>query len=83
MWLSGGNTPNFRTINRFRGKIMGEVIDEVFVEVLDYMNESSYIKLENYFIEAPRLKQMPIATVLCGAGVRRTTSGSCAKKYRS
>lgn len=56
MWLSGGNAPNFRTINRFRGKILGEVIDEVFVEVLDYMNESGYIKLENYFIDGTKIE---------------------------
>jgi transposase len=37
MWLSGYNKPNFRTINRFRGVVMREVIEEVFTAVLDYL----------------------------------------------
>ena len=32
MWLSGMNRPDHRTINRFRGKIMKAVIDEVFLQ---------------------------------------------------
>ena len=33
MWLSGGNKPNFRTINRFRGVVMRKVMEEVFTVV--------------------------------------------------
>jgi transposase len=29
MWLSGRNRPNHQTFNRFRGKIMKAVIDEI------------------------------------------------------
>jgi len=30
MWLSGQNRPDFRTINRFRGVVMKEIIGRVF-----------------------------------------------------
>ena len=33
MWLSGGNRPDFRTLNRFRGSRMKEVVGEVFGEL--------------------------------------------------
>src|SRR4030067_1143026 len=34
MWLSGGNRPDFRTINDFRSQRMKAVLDEVFDEVV-------------------------------------------------
>jgi transposase len=37
MWLSGGNTPDFRTINEFRGKRMKEVIEDVFSGVVEQL----------------------------------------------
>ena len=50
MLLSGGNKPNFRTINRFRGVVVRTVIEELFTEVLEYLIEYGYVKVENYFI---------------------------------
>ena len=51
MWLSGGNQPDFRTINDFRGSRMSSVIDQVFAEVLAYLIETGHVKLENYFVD--------------------------------
>jgi transposase len=35
MWISGGNKPDFRTINLFRGETMKEAVREVFASVLE------------------------------------------------
>lgn len=43
MWLSGENTPDFRTINDFRGSRMKAVIDDVFTAVLEYLIENGYV----------------------------------------
>lgn len=51
MWLSGGNRPDFRTINRFRGEVMKGIIQEIFAEVLMYLVEAGYVNLENYFVD--------------------------------
>lgn len=56
MWLSGGNKPNFRTINRFRGVVMRSVIEEVFTEVLAYLIEQGYVKVENYFLDGTKIE---------------------------
>lgn len=55
MWLSGGNRPDFRTINDFRGQRMKGVIDEVFAEVLQYLVEAGYVQLEHYFVDGTKI----------------------------
>ena len=56
MWLSGHNRPDFRTLNRFRGQIMKEVVEEVFTSVLELLIEESYIKLEHYFLDGTKIE---------------------------
>ena len=56
MWLSGGNRPDFRTINDFRGQRMKGVIDEVFAEVLEYLIEAGYVQLEHYFVDGTKIE---------------------------
>jgi transposase len=56
MWLSGGNQPDFRTINDFRGSRMKGVIDQVFAEVLEYLIETGHIKLEHYFVDGTKIE---------------------------
>ncbi len=56
MWLSGENTPDFRTINDFRGKRMKGVIQKVFSEVLVYLIEAGYVKLEHYFVDGTKIE---------------------------
>ncbi len=55
MWLSGGNRPDFRTINDFRGQRMKGVIDAVFAEVLQYLVEAGYVQLEHYFVDGTKI----------------------------
>jgi len=56
MWISGGNKPDFRTINNFRSVILKGIIDEVFASVLEMLEESGYIKLENYFLDGTKIE---------------------------
>jgi len=46
MWLSGQNRPDFRTINRFRGEVLKDIIGEVFASVLELLIEQGHVKLE-------------------------------------
>jgi transposase len=56
MWLSGGNQPDFRTINGFRGSRMKGVMEEVFAAVLGYLMESGHVKLEHYFVDGTKVE---------------------------
>ncbi len=56
MWIAGGNKPDFRTINRFRGSVMKEVVGEVFTSVLEYLIEKKLVKLENYFVDGTKIE---------------------------
>jgi transposase len=56
MWISGGNKPDFRTINLFRGETMKEEVREVFVAVLELLIEEGYVKMENYFVDGTKME---------------------------
>jgi len=56
MWLSGGNKPDFRTLNRFRGEAMKETVRAVFASVLELLAEGGYVKLENYFVDGTKIE---------------------------
>jgi transposase len=56
MWLSGGNRPDFRTINRFRGERLGETIQEVFAQLVLYLASEKYIDLSQYFTDGTKIE---------------------------
>lgn len=56
MWISGGNRPDFRTINAFRSSRLKPVIEEVFAEVLGHLIESGHVKMENYFVDGSKIE---------------------------
>jgi len=56
MWISGGNKPDFRTINQFRGGKMKEAVREVFASVLELLIEGGYVKMENYFVDGTKME---------------------------
>ena len=56
MWISGRSQPDFRTINHFRSGRMKGVIDQVFAEVMKYLIEQGYVKLENYFLDGTKIE---------------------------
>lgn len=56
MWLSGGNRPDFRTINRFRSSRLKEVIDEVFASVVELLVEGGLVDLRDYFLDGTKIE---------------------------
>ncbi len=56
MWLCGGNAPDFKTINSFRGERMKDVILDIFSEVVELLIKQGYIKLENYFLDGTKIE---------------------------
>ena len=56
MWISGGNKPDFRTINLFRGETMKAAVREVFASVLELLVEGGYVKMENYFVDGTKVE---------------------------
>ena len=56
MWISGGNRPDFRTINDFRGKRMKTVIEDVFSAVLEFLVAVGHVKLEHYFLDGTKIE---------------------------
>jgi hypothetical protein len=49
MWISGESTPEFRTINDFRGSRIKGVIDEIFSAVLEHLISAGHVKKEHDF----------------------------------
>ncbi|XRP90269.1 transposase [Desulfitobacterium sp. Sab5] len=56
MWLCGGNSPDFKTINSFRGERMKDALVEIFSEVVELLHKQGYIKLENYFLDGTKIE---------------------------
>ena len=56
MGLAANQRTAFKTINNFRSVIMKELIEEVFGQVLTFLCEHGYIKLENYFVDRTKLR---------------------------
>jgi transposase len=56
MYLSGNSTPNFRTINEFRGKILKEKIKDLFAEVVKMLVQLGYISLDVQYIDGTKIE---------------------------
>lgn len=56
MWLSGMNTPDFRTINDFRSERMKDVIEKVLGQMTIMLAEQGYINLEDYFVDGTKIE---------------------------
>jgi transposase len=56
MWLSGGNRPDFRTINRFRSSRLKGTIETVFGTVLEMLLEEGLIDLRDYFLDGTKVE---------------------------
>ena len=56
MWLSGGNRPDFRTLNGFRSSRLKGVIEKIFVEVLGLLIEEGLVKLEDLYLDGTKLE---------------------------
>jgi len=56
MWLTGRQTPDHNTINRFRSFYFKDILEEVFVELLDFLHVNGYIKFETYFVDGTKIE---------------------------
>ena len=56
MWLSGLQRPDYRTINNFRSGTLKSIIETIFSEVLFFLMEEGYVKLENYFVDGTKVQ---------------------------
>jgi transposase len=56
LWLSGGQQPDFRTINNFRGSRMRAVIEEIFGAVVRYLAERGFIQFQAYFLDGTKIE---------------------------
>ena len=56
MWLSAMQTPDFRTINNFRSGQLKPLLDEVFNQVLQFLFDNEYVRLEHYFVDGTKLR---------------------------
>jgi len=56
MWLSGMQTPDHNTINRFRSNYFKNILEEVFTQMLDFLHKNGYIKFENYFTDGTKIE---------------------------
>ncbi|MEZ4951401.1 MAG: IS1182 family transposase [Saprospiraceae bacterium] len=56
MWLSGNSTPDFRTINNFRGKRLKDIIMRLFGEVVKLLKDLDCISLEVQYIDGTKIE---------------------------
>ena len=56
MWLSGNSTPNFRTINNFRGSKLKGKIQSLFAEFVRLMAELGYVSLDVQYVDGTKIE---------------------------
>lgn len=56
MFISGNSTPDFRTINDFRGKILKDSIKNLFAEVVKMLVDMGYISLDVQYIDGTKIE---------------------------
>ncbi len=56
MFISGNSTPDFRTINDFRGKILKDHIHELFAAVVKLLVELGYVSLDIQYIDGTKIE---------------------------
>jgi transposase len=56
MFISGNSSPDFRTINDFRGKILKEHIEKLFAEVVKMLVGLGYVSLDVQYIDGTKIE---------------------------
>jgi transposase len=74
MWLSGNQTPNFRTVNLFRSCRLKIGIEAVFKKLLLFMFDEGYIKTEDYYCDG--------AIIQADAGKHKVTWRKNLRRHR-
>lgn len=58
MWLSGNSTPNFRTINNFRGTKLKGKIQGLFAGFVRLLAELGYVSLDVQYVDGTKLESV-------------------------
>lgn len=56
MWLARNQTPDFRTINKFRGEKLKDAIEEIFISTVKLLNIKGFVSLEKYFVDGTKVE---------------------------
>lgn len=56
MWLSGDSTPDFHTINYFRGTRLKEDIKDLFSQIVILLNDVGYLSLDVQYIDGTKIE---------------------------
>lgn len=58
MWLSGMQTPDFRTINLFRSKRLAGKFDTLFTQIVVMLNEEGIVSLKTQYIDGTKIESV-------------------------
>ncbi len=58
MWLSGMQTPDFRTINIFRSKRLAGTFDRLFTQIVLMLNEEGLVSLKVQYIDGTKIESV-------------------------
>lgn len=56
MWLSGLSRPDFNTVNRFRSNYLRDILEEVYSELLLFLESEGFIDLKDYFVDGSKFE---------------------------
>lgn len=56
MFISGNSTPDFRTINDFRGQVLKHKIKDLFAEVVKMLVDLGYVSLDVQYIDGTKIE---------------------------
>ncbi len=56
MWLSGNQTPDFRTVNNFRSQHLKGTINQLFIQVVLMLVEMGHISLQTVYIDGTKME---------------------------
>lgn len=56
MYISGNSTPDFRTINDFRGKILKDYLKKLFAEIVEMLVKTGYLSLDIQYIDGTKIE---------------------------
>jgi len=56
MYLAGGITPDFRTINDFRGKTLKDSLQKLFAEIVKLLVKEGYLSLDIQYIDGTKIE---------------------------
>ena len=55
MWLSGMQYPDFRTINRYRSEYFKNILEEIFVEFVMFLERKKLVDFKTVFVDGTKL----------------------------